>query len=43
LSVKNPNTPASDPLRQPQEILEKLRDLDRDADEVMRKIANLIV
>jgi type I restriction enzyme M protein len=43
LSVKNPNTPEAAPLRQPQEILEEMRDLDREADEVMKKIANLIV
>jgi type I restriction enzyme M protein len=43
LSVKNPNTPEVDPLRQPQEILAEMRALDREADEVMDSIAKLIV
>jgi type I restriction enzyme M protein len=43
LSVKNPNTPEADPLRQPQEILEEMRALDKEADEVMESIAKLIV
>ena len=43
LSVKNPNTPKADPLRQPQEILEEMRALDKEADEVMESIAKLIV
>jgi type I restriction enzyme M protein len=43
LSVKNPNTPEADPLRQPQEILEEMRKLDKEADEVLDKIEHLIV
>jgi type I restriction enzyme M protein len=43
LSVKNPNTPEADPLREPQEILEEMRKLDKEADEVLDKIEHLIV
>ncbi len=43
LSVKNPNKKEEAALRQPQVILEEMRELDREADEVLESIANLIV
>lgn len=43
LSVKNPNKKEEATLRQPQEILAEMRELDRAADEVLESIANLIV
>lgn len=43
LSVKNPNKKEEVTLRQPQAILEEMRALDREADEVLESIANLIV
>jgi type I restriction enzyme M protein len=43
LSVKNPNKKEEAALRQPQEILNEMRALDREADEVLESIANLIV
>jgi len=43
LSVKNPNKKEEVTLRQPQEILAEMRELDRAADEVLESIANLIV
>lgn len=43
LSVKNPNKKEEVTLRQPQEILNEMRALDREADEVLESIANLIV
>lgn len=43
LSVKNPNTPEADPLRQPQEILAEMRKLDSEVQEVLDSIADLIV
>lgn len=43
LSVKNPNKKEEVILRQPQEILNEMRELDREADEVLESIANLIV
>lgn len=43
LSVKNPNKKEEVTLRQPQEILAEMRELDREADEVLESIANLIV
>lgn len=43
LSVKNPNKKEEVTLRQPKAILEEMRELDREADEVLESIANLIV
>lgn len=43
LSVKNPNKKEEVTLRPPQEILNEMRELDREADEVLESIANLIV
>lgn len=43
LSVKNPNKKEEVTLRQPQAILEEIKALDREADEVLDRIANLIV
>jgi len=43
LSVKNPNKKEVVRLRSPQEILEEMCELDREADEVLESIANLIV
>jgi type I restriction enzyme M protein len=43
LSVKNPNKKEEAALRQPQAILEEMRELDREADAVLESIANLIV
>lgn len=43
LSVKNPNKKEEVTLRQPKAILAEMRELDREADEVLESIANLIV
>jgi type I restriction enzyme M protein len=43
LSVKNPNKKEEAALRQPKEILLEMRELDKEADEVLENIANLIV
>lgn len=43
LSVKNPNKKEVVRLRSPHEILQEMRELDREADEVLESIANLIV
>lgn len=42
LSVKNPNTPEADPLRQPQEILEEIKALDEESAEILNSISELI-
>jgi type I restriction enzyme M protein len=42
LSVKNPNTPEADPLRQPQEILEEIKALDDESAEILNSILELI-
>jgi len=42
LSVKNPNTPEADPLRQPQEILEEIKALDDESAEILNSISELI-
>lgn len=42
LSVKNPNAPEAPPLRQPHEILEEMRHLDKEAEDVLQSIDNLI-
>lgn len=42
LSVKNPNTPEADPLRQPQEILEEIKALDDESAEILNSIHHLI-
>ncbi len=43
LSVKNPNKKEVVRLRSPKEILAEMRELDREAEEVLESIANLIV
>ena len=42
LSVKNPNTPEADPLRQPQEILQEIKALDDESAEILNSISELI-
>jgi type I restriction enzyme M protein len=42
LSVKNPNTPEADPLRQPQQILEEIKALDDESAEILNSISELI-
>lgn len=42
LSVKNPNTPEADPLRQPQEILSVIKALDDESAEILSTIKHLI-
>lgn len=42
LSVKNPNTPEADPLRQPQEILSAIKALDNESAEILNSISELI-
>ena len=42
LSVKNPNTPEADPLRQPQEILKEIKALDDESAEILNSISELI-
>lgn len=42
LSVKNPNTPEADPLRQPQEILSVIKALDYESAEILSTIKHLI-
>lgn len=42
LSVKNPNAPEADPLRQPQEILEEIKALDDESAEILNSISELI-
>ena len=42
LSVKNLNTPEADPLRQPQEILEEIAELDTESAEILNSIQHLI-
>ncbi|MEX0812615.1 MAG: N-6 DNA methylase [Chitinophagales bacterium] len=42
LSVKNPNTPEADPLRQPQEILEEMKALDEESALIMDNLQLII-
>ena len=42
LSVKNPNTPAEAPLRQPQEILKDMKALDEESADILNSILDLI-
>ena len=42
LSVKNPNTPEADPLRQPQEILSAIKALDDESADILNSIQHLI-
>jgi type I restriction enzyme M protein len=42
LSVKNPNTPEADPLRQPQQILEEIKALDDESAEILNSISELV-
>ena len=43
LSAKNPNKKEEAALRQPQEILEEMKALDAETEEILESIANLIV
>jgi type I restriction enzyme M protein len=43
LSAKNPNKKEETALRQPQEILTQMRELDAETEEILESIANLIV
>jgi type I restriction enzyme M protein len=43
LSAKNPNKKEETALRQPQEILAQMRELDAETEEILESIANLIV
>lgn len=42
LSVKNPNLPEAEPLREPAEILQEIQDLDEESVEVLNSISELI-
>jgi type I restriction enzyme M protein len=42
LSAKNPNTPEEAPLREPKEILEEMKVLDKKSDEILNSILELI-
>ena len=42
LSVKNPNTPEEAPLRQPNEILEAMGELDKESERIMKDLQLLI-
>lgn len=43
LSAKNPNKKEDAALRQPQEILAQMRELDAETEEILENITNLIV
>lgn len=43
LSAKNPNKKEDAALRQPQEILAQMRELDTETEEILENITNLIV
>ncbi len=42
LSVKNPNTPEEAPLRQPEEILKNMANLDKESSDILNSISDLI-
>jgi len=42
LSVKNPNTPEEEPLREPKEILKEIAELDKQSAEILKNIRKLI-
>jgi type I restriction enzyme M protein len=42
LSVKNPNAPEEDPLREPEEILAEIADLDQESASILQAIAALL-
>ncbi|MFT5660212.1 MAG: type I restriction enzyme M protein [Sulfurimonas sp.] len=42
LSAKNPNTPEEAPLRKPSEILKAMAELDKESEEILKTIENLI-
>ena len=42
LSVKNPNKKDESVLREPNEILEGIKDLDKESEEIIKKIKELI-
>lgn len=42
LSVKNPNTPEANPLRDPAEILQEINNLDQETTEILNSISELI-
>ncbi len=42
LSAKNPNTPDEAPLRDPKQILEEIRALDKESETILNSINNLL-
>ena len=42
LSVKNPNTPEAPPLRKPKEILDKMKQLDKQSAEILNSISEML-
>ena len=42
LSAKNPNTPEETPLREPSEILQAMEELDKESEEILKTIKDLI-
>jgi type I restriction enzyme M protein len=42
LSVKNPNAPEEDPLRDPQEIMDEIAALDRESAEILAGIGGML-
>jgi type I restriction enzyme M protein len=42
LSVKNPNAPEGDPLREPEEILAEIAELDRESGSILEAISDLL-
>ena len=42
LSVKNPNTPEEEPLREPKEILKEINELDKKSAEILNKILEIL-
>ncbi|WP_315862477.1 hypothetical protein, partial [Picosynechococcus sp. PCC 7002] len=42
LSVKNPNAPEDDPLREQEEILAEIADLDQESEEILAAIGEML-
>jgi type I restriction enzyme M protein len=42
LSVKNPNAPEAEPLREPAEIIQEMQDLDEETSEILNSISEMI-
>ena len=42
LSVKNPNAPEDDPLREPEEILQEIAELDKESAGILNTISQLL-